>query len=58
MIPVKYENIPSYGAFSEQWKHDEYTKRKNWMKKHGGKLLMAVAACAVIVTVALFLFVR
>lgn len=55
---MKYENIPSYGAFSEQWKHDDYTKRKNWMKKHGSKLFMAVATCAAIVTVALFLFVR
>ena len=55
---MKYENSPSYGAFSEQWKHDDYTKRKNWMKMYGGKLLIVFAACAVIATVAFFLFVR
>ncbi len=55
---MKYETTPCYGAFAEQWKHDNYTKRKIWFRKYRVALAALSASFCALATIAVFLFVR
>ena len=52
------DSVPCYGTCAEQWKYDDYTRRKNWWKRNRTKMIAFAAVCCVLVTIALFLLVK
>lgn len=52
------KTVPCYGAFSEQWKYDDYERRKKWLRHNRSKLIAAVIVCCAIIMTAAFMFVK
>jgi len=46
----------SYGGFSERWKHDDFERRRGWLRRNKARIAIVCSAAAAAAAVLYFVF--